>query len=67
MKIGKQIKLIRTEKDIKQYDLARELGITSQYLSAIENGKRSPSFKLLEKIATTFNVDVKLTFADLNK
>ena len=69
MKIGKQLKLLRIEKDMKQCDLAKALGITPQYLSSIEGDKRSPSIRLLHDAAMVLdaNIEIGLIASNLNK
>lgn len=39
-----------------QEALAQELGITSAYLSNIENNKRTPSYKIMEAIALSLSI-----------
>ena len=60
MKIGKQLKLLRIEKDIKQCDLAKQLGVTPQYLSSIESDKRSPSMRLLHDAAHLLDANIEI-------
>lgn len=45
---------LRTEKEISQKELAKELGISSQTISNIENQIAYPTFTNLEKIANFF-------------
>ena len=51
MNIGRGVKEARKSKNVAQWELAHWVGITSTYLSLIENGKRKPSLEVLEKIA----------------
>jgi len=50
MTIGEMIKEFRLEKGIKQTELAKEVGITKEWLCAIETGKKQISVKLAYKI-----------------
>lgn len=56
--IGKRIKNARTSKGIKQYELARDIDITANYLSLIETGKKSPSLRTINKIAKSMELSV---------
>ena len=53
--IGKRIKEIRSEKGISQEKLALKAELDRTYVAGVENGKRNPSIKSLEKIIC--NVD----------
>ena len=51
MNVGKKIKMKRVEKDIMVKELAEAVGVTLQHMSAVENGRKTASLKLLRKIA----------------
>jgi len=57
--IGEALKMFRTIHGYKAKELAEHLEISPSYLSEIENGKKTPSYELLEKYAEVF--DVKLS------
>jgi transcriptional regulator with XRE-family HTH domain len=57
--IGEKIKCERLKKSLKQYELAKKVGISNTYLSDIEVGRTSPSLKTLEKISKALEVDIK--------
>ena len=40
-RFGKQLRKLRIEKDERLKDMAGKLGVTTAYLSAVENGKRT--------------------------
>jgi DNA-binding XRE family transcriptional regulator len=54
--IGERIKAFRGYRPLR--DLSASLGVSAQYLSQIENGKREPSRKLLQKMAAEFGSSV---------
>ena len=54
--LGKNLKRIRTEKDISQGDIARELDVSRGYISTIENGKTNPTLSTIAKIAKALGV-----------
>jgi transcriptional regulator with XRE-family HTH domain len=60
--LGKAIKLVRTANGIKQGVLARDLKVSANYLSLIENGKREPSISFLRRMATALRVPVGIFF-----
>ena len=52
------IKKFRLEKGFTQEKLSELSGISSDYLSEIERGKRTPSLKRLILIAETLNIEI---------
>lgn len=53
---GHALKLIRQFHNIKQGQLASEIGISNSYLSEIESGKKEVTLDLLKKYADYFNL-----------
>ncbi|WP_170154592.1 helix-turn-helix domain-containing protein [Mangrovibacterium diazotrophicum] len=53
--VGKRIKEIRLQKEMKLVDLAIKSGISKGLLSRIENGRTIPSLPVLFNIITTLN------------
>ncbi len=49
--LGRRVKKLRKEQGIKQTELADALGISYQYMSMIETGKRQLSLSLLVDLA----------------
>jgi transcriptional regulator with XRE-family HTH domain len=56
MSIGSTLKLLRVASDLKQSSLARDLDITANYLSLVENGKKEPSLTFLKKFSQRLNI-----------
>lgn len=56
--IGKVIKLMRKENNIKQMDLIKDLNIGQSTLSDYENEKISIDFETIEKIAKICNYSI---------
>ncbi len=54
------IKAWREHKQIKMNELAKKVGISSAYLSQIENGKRNPTIDTLKAIAKELNLEMEL-------
>lgn len=56
--LGEALRLIRVFHDMKQTELARELGVSQSHLSDVERGEKTPSHELVEKYAKLFDVPV---------
>lgn len=54
----KILKLLRSEKNMSQQELADALGISKSAINMYERGERQPKFEILEQIADYFNVDM---------
>jgi len=54
--MAERIRLLRTEKNIGQNQLAKELGISNASISYWENAKQEPSAQAIFKLATYFDV-----------
>lgn len=54
---GKYLRKVRLDHDEVMKNMADRLGVTSSYLSAIENGKRKIPDEWINKIAALYNVD----------
>jgi len=60
--LGRRIKELRKNKNIKQEELAEIINIAARNLSNIETGKCFPSPENMEKIASALNCKVKDLF-----
>lgn len=67
MDLGKTIKLLRISAGMKQKDLADRLGVTSNYLSMIENNRREPSISFLREMADALGVPLGLLFLEIDE
>lgn len=56
IKLGKNLKRIRTEKGISQGDIARALDVGRSFITNIENGKTNPTLATISKIAKAIDV-----------
>lgn len=56
--IHEALRLMRVFHDLKQVELAEKLGISKSHISEIEKGNKSPSFDLIQRYATEFNIPV---------
>jgi transcriptional regulator with XRE-family HTH domain len=51
MSIGSTLKLLRIASKLTQSSLAKDLDITANYLSLVENGRKEPSLTFLKKFS----------------
>jgi transcriptional regulator with XRE-family HTH domain len=58
LKLGKNLKRIRTKKGISQGDIVRALGMPKSFVSSIENGKTNPTLATIAKLAKAVGVSV---------
>ena len=57
------LKVLRSERDWSQADLAEQLGVSRQTVNAIETGKYDPSLPLAFKIAKLFEMKIEEIFS----
>lgn len=54
---GQRMREMRREKNVTQKEMARALGVSAAYLSALEGGRRGrPTWALIQKIIGYFNI-----------
>ncbi len=56
--VGTKIRKLREENGLTQEDLANSVGLSSEFISLLELGKRSPSLDSLSRIARFLNKEV---------
>lgn len=54
--INKALRMAREFHHMKQVELAKQLNISTSYLSEIESGKKPPSIELLEAYGRVFKI-----------
>ena len=59
----KRLKIFRIEQDLTQSDMAVRLGCERATYSAIELGRRNPSFDFMVKFQKVFNVPAESMWA----
>lgn len=57
-----RIEAIRSEKGIRQEELAKALGVSRQTISSLENGRYNPSILLAHRIAALFGMTIEDVF-----
>ena len=56
IKLGQNLRKIRTKKSMTQGDLATALNVDRAYISNIENGRMNPTLSTLEKISQALRI-----------
>ena len=60
--MNNRIEEIRNERNIRQEDFARLMGVSRQTISSLENGRYNPSILLAHKIARYFGMAIEDVF-----
>lgn len=61
-KFGMRVKEIRLRQNISQEELAFRCGLSKNYISDVERGRRNISLRSIEKIASGFQINEKELF-----
>jgi transcriptional regulator with XRE-family HTH domain len=62
--VGNLIPYYRRKKNIKQYDMAKDLQVSPSYLCKIEKGIQKPTKKFIEACARYLNVSPNMLFSE---
>lgn len=57
-RFGEMLRKLRKEANLTQEALAKRLGVRTSTIGMYEQGRRKPSFEVLEAVADEFNVDL---------
>ena len=57
-----RIEEIRKQRNITQDEFAKQMGVSRQTISSLENGRYNPSILLAYKIAKYFNMTIEEVF-----
>ena len=58
IKLGENMKRIRTAKQMSQGDICRKLGVDRSYISNVESGNKNPTLSTITKLAKVLGVSV---------
>jgi DNA-binding XRE family transcriptional regulator len=61
-RLGNKIQKLRKNLDLSQEELAAKLNISRTHMGHIEQGRKSPSLKLLTKISKELKTDISDLF-----
>lgn len=62
--VGKRIRQERAKYGLSLSELAKATGLSASFLSLLENGKTSPSLKVLDKLCTFFSIHMAALFEE---
>ena len=63
--VGERIQIAREERCITQLELAQKVGCTSQHISAIERGAKTPTLETFVAIAAALRVPADVLLQDV--
>lgn len=66
-KFGNTVVRLRKERKLSQERFAGEAGVSTRYMSDIENGIRNVSLDIVEKIAKQLGMTISQLFAEVEK
>lgn len=64
--VGTRLKIERIKRGLSQAQLADRVGISTNYVSLIENGRKTPSLMTLSKFAAQLEISTASLMADEN-
>jgi Predicted transcriptional regulators len=64
MTLGSKVKLLRSERNMTQPDLATELGVTVRTVAYYENDERQPKKDIIMKLCELFGVSTDYLLSD---
>ena len=56
-RIGRRLAELREARGVSSHQLAKEVGVTSQFVGRIESGERAPSLRVLQGLAAALEID----------
>lgn len=59
-RFGKNVKIERIKQDYTQEQFAEKLGVSTNYLACVENGRQNMSLGKVLELANAFNVDIEV-------
>lgn len=62
--LGKRVRQGRLNKDMTQFALAEEIGVSQNFLGDIERGIKAPSITTAIRLANVLNMSLDTLFAD---
>lgn len=65
MSMGTRLRSLRKSQGITQQKLADDVGVSRIYIQALESGRRSPSMKLLNRLASRLKASITDIIEDI--
>jgi len=66
MTFGQRLKILRIIQNIKQRQLANNLGVTPAYISLLETNQKRPSWRIMRRLAKFFGMTLSELFEDVD-
>ena len=64
--LGKRILYLRQQRRWSQLDLSIHANINKNYLSDLEQGRRNPTLKMLERLCQAFSISLQELFKGID-
>lgn len=65
--IGRIIQLYRLRKELSQFQLGLEVGMSRDHIGRIERGQTNPTIENILKISDFLNIDILIFFTELHQ
>lgn len=65
--IGRIIQLYRLRKELSQFQLGLEVGMSRDHIGRIERGQTNPTIENIVKISDFLNIDILIFFTEVNQ
>jgi len=65
--IGRIIQLYRLRKELSQFQLGLEVGMSRDHIGRIERGQTNPTIENIVKISDFLNIDILIFFIEVNQ
>ncbi len=62
--IGTTLRMLREHAGYRQHELAVKVGVSSNYISLVENQRKEPSLRFLQRVASELRIPVSTFFWD---
>ncbi len=65
--IGRIIQLYRLRKELSQFQLGLEVGLSRDHIGRIERGQTNPTIENIVKISDFLKIDILIFFTEVNQ
>lgn len=65
--VGKRIVYLRQQRHWSQLDLSIQANINKNYISDLEQGRRNPTLKILERLCVAFSISLQEFFKGIDR
>jgi transcriptional regulator with XRE-family HTH domain len=57
--LGKELRKLRIDRDLRLFDMARKIDVTTGFLSAVENGKKAVPAGFVQRVVQAFDLSAQ--------